>query len=102
MRVLCAAAVVMALLAGGPAYAQQDDHVQRYGEKDKEKTREQIQAEKDADRAYKRSLRNIPDKGPVDPWGSVRATDAPKTDAPKTAPQKTSMAKSKSKTGAAK
>ncbi len=99
MRVLCIAAV-MALLASGPAYAQQDGHVQRYGEKDKEKTREQIQAEKDAERAYKRSLRNIPDKGPVDPWGSVRASDGPKTDSPKTAaPQKTTLAKSKSKTG---
>ncbi len=98
MRVLYAVAI-MGLLVG-PGYAQ--DHVPRYGEKDPEKTREQIQAEKDADRAYKRSLHNIPDKGPVDPWGAVRSTDAPKAATSGTDSQKTSMAKSKGKTGAVK
>jgi hypothetical protein len=57
----------MLVLLAGSALAQ-DDHVQRYGEKDKDKTQEQIQAEKDAERAYKKSLGNIPNKGPTDPW----------------------------------
>ena len=96
MRVLVAAS--MLVLLAGSALAQ-DDHVQRYGEKDKDKTPEQIQAEKDAERAYKKSLGNIPDKGPTDPWGTVRGTDAPKTVAkPDTAAK---PAKPKTKTGAA-
>ncbi len=99
MRVVLAAAI-MALLAGS-AYAQ-DNHVQRYGETPKEKSQQEIQAEKNAERAYKHSLGNIPDKGPVDPWGAVRSTDAAKTDTPKGDSQKTSMAKSRSKSGAAK
>ena len=75
MRILCAAAV-MALLVG-PAYAQQQP-VPRYGEPDKDKTRQQIEDEKAAERAYKRSLGNVPDKGPVDPWGNLRSDSAPK------------------------
>jgi hypothetical protein len=75
MRVFRAAAIV-ALLAG-PAYAQ--DHVQRYGEEDKTKSLTEQQSDKDAEQAYKRSLGNIPDKGPTDPWGSARSSDTPKT-----------------------
>jgi hypothetical protein len=68
------AALMALFLAGliGPAFAQ-DDHVQRYGEEDKEKGYGQIQDEKAADRAYKRSLGNIPNQAaPADPWGSAR------------------------------
>jgi hypothetical protein len=93
MKVLGAAAMV-ALLAG-PVYAQQAP-MQRYGEKDKDKTINQLQEERDAERAYKRSLSNVPEKGPVDPWGNARSVEAPKaaakTDvkaAAKTAPPKT-------------
>jgi hypothetical protein len=74
MRVFAAAAVI-ALLAG-PAYAQ--GAVPRYGETDKDKTPQQIEADKEAQRAYKRSLGNIPDQGPTDPWGNVRSESAPK------------------------
>jgi hypothetical protein len=96
MRVLVAAAM-LALLAGS-ALAQ-DTHVPRYGETDKEKGPEEIRAEKDAERAYNKSLGNIPDKGPTDPWGVVRSTDSPKSAAkPDTA---TKPAKPKTKTGAA-
>ena len=70
------AAGVIAMMAG-PALAQQAP-VQGYGEKDKDKTLVEQQAEKDAERAYKRSLGNVPDKAPVDPWGSARSADAPK------------------------
>ena len=79
------AAGIAAMLAG-PALAQQSP-MQGYGEKDKDKTLVQQQAEKDAERAYRRSLGNVPDKGPVDPWGNARSAEAPKT-AAKTAPAK--------------
>ena len=84
MRVFLAAAIVIAL--AHPALAQQE-RVPRYGEADKEKTTQQKQDEREAQRAYGNSLKNIPDKGPTDPWGAVRSTDAPKTPAAK--PKKT-------------
>jgi hypothetical protein len=70
MKVICAA-VVVALLAG-PAYAQSQS-VPKYGEADKKKSAQEIEAEREAERAYKRSLGNIPDQGPTDPWGNVRS-----------------------------
>jgi hypothetical protein len=87
MRIVLAAAV-LALLAG-PAFAQNDDHVPRYGEEEKEKTPEQKRGEKDAQDAYQRSLRNIPEKGPTDPWGAVRSTDTSKPTATTAKPKKT-------------
>jgi hypothetical protein len=99
MRVFCAALIVasgiVASVAGaGAAYAQ-DDHVQRYGEKPHEKTQSEIQADKAAARAYQNSLKNIPDGGPVDPWGNARSAETPKAaskpatkSAAKTAPPK--------------
>jgi hypothetical protein len=86
MKVVLAAAMI-ALLAG-PAYAQSQP-VPRYGETDKKKSPQEIAAEKEAERAYQRSLGNIPDKGPSDPWGSVRSDGAPKSVA-KAAPAKRS------------
>ena len=77
MRIFCALAI-FALLAG-PALAQQKP-VPRYGE-DSSKTPEEKAADKANDQAYQKSLGNIPDKGPVDPWGSARSTDAPKNTA---------------------
>jgi hypothetical protein len=93
------AAVAIAALAGlalGPALAQQQAPVQRYGEKDKEKSQTELQSEKDAERAYKRSLDAVPEKGPVDPWGIARGAEAPKAAAKTAAP-----AKPKTKTGEA-
>jgi hypothetical protein len=87
MRVFLAAAIVM--LLGGAAFAQ--NSVPRYGEEDKAKSPQQIEADKAAQKAYERSLNNIPDAGPTDPWGQVRANDAPKT----------STAKPKAKSGVA-
>jgi hypothetical protein len=84
MRIVLAAAV-LALLAG-PAFAQ---NVPRYGEEEKEKTPEQKRGEKAAQDAYQRSLSNIPDKGPTDPWGVVRSTDTPKPTATTAKPKKT-------------
>ncbi len=90
MRVI--RAVAMIALLGAPAFAsaqgfgQNQDHVQQAGEKDPEKTRQQIEADKEAQKAYKRSLSNIPDHAASDPWGNVRSDNAPK--APSKAPAK--------------
>lgn len=99
MRVMFAAAMISLLstIAFAPTAFAQDNHVQRYGEADKEKSQTEIQAEKDAQRAYQRSLGNIPDKGPSDPWGAVRSDAAKPAAAPAA---KTAKTKSKT-TGAA-
>ena len=84
MRVFAAAAVI-AILAG-PAYAQSQP-VPRYGDIDSKKSPQEIEAERESEKAYKRSLGNIPDQGPTDPWGTVRSDNAPKA-AVKAAPAK--------------
>ena len=89
MRVLHAAAII-ALLAG-PAYAQQKS-VPKYGDAPVDKTRSEIEDDRAAERAYKRSLGNIPDQTPTDPWGNARSVEAPKAVA------KPSPAKPKTKT----
>jgi hypothetical protein len=93
MRVLLA--VVMVALMAGSAFAQ-DKHVPRYGEEDKEKSATEKAADKAAADAYQRSLGNIPEKGPVDPWGVVRPTDSAKATEATAKPKK---AKSATKTG---
>ena len=72
MRVFRAAAMATFLASFvAPVFAQ--DHVQRYGEPDKDKGYGQIQDDKAAAQAYKRSLSNIPDQtAPTDPWGGAR------------------------------
>jgi hypothetical protein len=88
MRVV-RAALVIAFLAG-PAYAQDKTPVPRYGEEAKEKTAQEKAADKAAESAYQRSLGNIPDQGPTDPWGAVRSnSDAPKASAAKNKKTKT-------------
>ena len=60
------------------------------------KTPEEKEAEAANEKAYKESLKKIPDaKTPSDPWGSVRS-DAPKTPPAKSA---SSATKTKAKTG---
>jgi hypothetical protein len=55
----------------------------------KSKSPEEIEQDKIADKAYKDSLRKIPDtKASSDPWGDVRSAETPKT-----------AAKPKSRTG---
>jgi hypothetical protein len=83
MRVFGAAALI-ALLAG-PAYGQ--NAVPRYGEAPKDKSQQELSAERNAEKAYQRSLGNIPDKAASDPWGNVRSESAPKA-AAKAAPAK--------------
>jgi hypothetical protein len=98
IRVLSAAAMV-ALLAA-PAYAQQAP-VPRYGDLGKAKTPSEIEQEKETERAYKKSLGNVPEKGPVDPWGNARNVGVPKGDAKAAAKAdtKAAPAKPKAKTG---
>ena len=76
MRFLYAAAVI-AFLAG-PAYAQSES-IPKYGEAPKTKSPQELAAEKEAEKAYQRSLGNIPEQKPSDPWGIVRSDGAPKT-----------------------
>jgi hypothetical protein len=74
MRVFGAAAII-ALILAGPAYGQKGAPAAPV---DPPKSLNQIESEKAADSAYKRSLGNIPDQPPADPWGNARGSDAPK------------------------
>lgn len=79
MRVLSAAAVVMLLTV--PAYAQ-TPNINLMPEF-QSKSPEEKEQEALKDKAYKDSLKKIPDaKGSSDPWGAVRSNDAPKAAAP--------------------
>jgi len=73
MRVLPAAALLTVLLAG-PVLAQ---GAKPPAPQDPPKSTSELQAEKANDSAYKKSLGNIPDKPPADPWGGARAVEGP-------------------------
>ena len=75
MRMLSAAAVVVVLTV--PAYAQ-TPNINLMPEL-MSKSPEEKEAEAIKDKAYRESLRKIPDaKASSDPWGNVRGTDTPK------------------------
>jgi hypothetical protein len=74
MRLVLAAAI-FALVLGGPAYGQRGGAA---APSDPPKSPTQIEQEKASENAYRKSLRNIPDQPPADPWGGARAIDAPK------------------------
>jgi hypothetical protein len=77
MRILSAAAVMVLLVA--PAYAQNSGPSMNLLPEFVSKTPEEKEADAVRDKAYKESLKKIPDaKGSTDPWGNVRAVDAPK------------------------
>jgi hypothetical protein len=71
LRAILVAAVI-ALLTG-QAYAQSKGSPP--------KSHQEIEAEKAAERAYRNSLRNIPDQPAADPWGGARSLETPKTPA---------------------
>jgi hypothetical protein len=74
---MLSAAVVMVLLTV-PAYAQVTPNINLIPEL-QSKSPEEKEAEAVREKAYKDSLRKIPDaKTSSDPWGTVRNTDAPK------------------------
>jgi hypothetical protein len=78
-------AMMIALLAGWamPSHAQMPNiNLMADGPS---KTPEEKEAEAAREKAYKETLRKIPDaKTSSDPWGAVRTTDAPKAPAVKT------------------
>ena len=90
-------AAVLAVLAG-PAYAQMPNlNLLQEGPG---KTPEEKAAEAERDKAYKETLKKIPDsKASNDPWGGMRS-DPPKQAAPKASAATTSAPK-KTKTGTA-
>ena len=95
MKKLSAAAIV-ALLAGwaAPAAAQMPNI--NLLQDAPSKTSEEKEADAAREKAYKETLRKIPDaKSSSDPWGGVRTTDTPKTQ-----PTKTTASTKKTKTGA--
>lgn len=95
MRVFRIAAV-FAVLAG-PAYAQMPN-INLIPEL-QSKTPEEKAADEERDKAYKDSLRKIPDaKTSSDPWGTVRAVDAPKGSAPAKPKTKTGSTQTKTET----
>ncbi len=78
MKVLGIVAVV-ALLAG-PVYAE-SPHINLLSDTPS-KTPEEKEADAVKEKAYRESLKKIPDtKVSSDPWGTVRSTDTPKTPA---------------------
>ena len=81
MKILSAAAVVVLLT--GPAYAQmQTPNINLLSDLPS-KTPEEKEQEAAQQKAYRESLKKIPDAKPSsDPWGNVRSVDTPKTSAP--------------------
>jgi len=77
-RIACALAVL-----ASPAYGQmQTPNVNLIPEL-QSKSPEEKEAEAVRDKAYRESLRKIPDaKISSDPWGTVRSVETPKTSAP--------------------
>lgn len=74
MKTLCAA-VMIALLAA-PAYGQ--NRAAPSPTPPAAKSQQEIEAERAAENAYKKSLSNIPDRPAADPWGIARSLDKPK------------------------
>ena len=91
-------AAVLAVLAG-PAYAQMPNlNLLQEGPG---KTPEEKAAEAERDKAYKETLKKIPDsKASNDPWGNMRS-DPPKQAAAPKASAATTSAPKKTKTGTA-
>jgi hypothetical protein len=88
MRILSVATALVLLTA--PALAQSDMHINMIQDLPS-KSPEEREADAIKEKAYKESLKKIPDsKTSSDPWGTVRNNDAPKAAAP---------AKPKTKTG---
>src|ERR1700720_4772844 len=75
VKVLGAAAMIACLAA--PAYAQTPSL--SLSSPTVSKTQEEKDAEAVRDKAYKESLKKIPDAKAADPWGIARSADAPKT-----------------------
>ncbi|MGY0573038.1 hypothetical protein ACTGJ9_019710 [Bradyrhizobium sp. RDM12] len=91
-------AAVLALVAG-PALAQEAPHINLMAD-GPSKTDDEKAADVARDKAYKETLKKIPDaKTSNDPWGGMRA-DPPKQPAPKAAAATSAPKKTKAGTAA--
>ncbi|MDN4981768.1 MULTISPECIES: hypothetical protein [unclassified Bradyrhizobium] len=82
MKVFRMAAVLV--LVAGPAFAQDSPHINLMAD-GPAKTEDEKAADAARDKAYKETLKKIPDaKASSDPWGGMRA-EPPKQPAPKAA-----------------
>ena len=91
MRIFGAALFGAAVALAGPAAAQMATPNINLIPELQPKTPEEREADAIKEKAYKESLKKIPDaKTSNDPWGNVRSNEAPKTASP---------AKPKTKTG---
>ena len=83
MRILTAlilGALAMTGLLAAPAYAQMPNTNFSINPDVPSRTPEEKEQDEIRDKAYKESLKKIPDaKTSSDPWGTVRSNDAPKT-----------------------
>jgi hypothetical protein len=78
LTVLILSALAMTLLLAVPTYAQMP--AMNMMPEVPSKSPEEKEQDAIRDKAYKESLKKIPDaKTSSDPWGTVRSTDAPKT-----------------------
>jgi hypothetical protein len=85
VRALCLASATV--LLASPALAQ-IPKLNLLQDNKPAKTQEEKDAESAQEKAYKESLKKIPDgKPPADPWGTVRSTDAPAKSASSTKPK---------------
>ena len=81
MRVLSAAVLVVSLTV--PAFAQMQTPNINLMPEMQSKSPEEKEQDAVKDRAYRDSLKKIPDaKASSDPWGTVRSSEAPKAAAP--------------------
>ena len=91
--------VAVLALVVGPAFAQDAPHINLMAD-GPSKTDDEKAADAARDKAYKETLKKIPDaKASNDPWGGMRS-DPPKQAAPKASAATTSAPK-KTKTGTA-
>lgn len=89
---------VLALVAG-PALAQEAPHINLMAD-GPSKTEDEKAADAAREKAYKETLKKIPDsKGSNDPWGGMRS-DPPKQPAPKASAATSAPKKTKSGTAA--
>lgn len=91
-------AAVLALVAG-PAFAQDSPHINLMAD-GPSKTEDEKAADAAREKAYKDTLKKIPDaKASNDPWGGMRA-DPPRQPAPKAAAATSAPKKTKAGTAA--
>lgn len=97
MKLFCMAAVLA--LVAGPAFAQDSPHINLMAD-GPSKTEDEKAADAAREKAYKDTLKKIPDaKASNDPWGGMRA-DPPKQPAPKAAAATGAPKKTKAGTAA--